>query len=117
MHRLIKIHLEACRARRIVLERLQQDADLVDLEVDHEQIDRWFERVTSALTEEQRREIANFILQVKDHPHRWIYTGLEGSFRIIDKPKDALNGIYVLTANYTSKSGAEGKSSLLLKIK
>jgi cytochrome c len=68
-------------------------------------------------TEDQRLQIANFILQVKDQPYRWIYPGLEGTFRIMNKTNDDKEGIYVLTASYTSKSGVEGKTSVILKVK
>jgi cytochrome c len=68
-------------------------------------------------TEEQCRQIANYILEIGDYPYRWIYSGLEGSFRILDKPEIDRNGVYVLTASYTSTSGAEGRHSIVLNIR
>lgn len=68
-------------------------------------------------TEEQCRQIAKYILEIEDHPYRWVYPGLEGVFRIIDKPEIDRNGVYVLTASYTSTSGAEGRYSVVLKIR
>lgn len=68
-------------------------------------------------TEEQCNQIARYILEVGDHPYRWVYPGLEGVFRIIDKPEIDHDGIYVLTASYTSTSGAEGRHSIVLKIR
>lgn len=69
------------------------------------------------LTEEQCKQIAKYILEIDDHPYRWIYAGLEGTFRVIDKPEVDADGVYVLTASYTSTSGAEGRHSIVLKIK
>jgi cytochrome c len=68
-------------------------------------------------TEEQCRQIASYILEIGDHPYRWIYPGLEGAFRIMDKPEIDGNGFYVLTARYTSTAGVEGRHSTVLKIK
>ncbi len=69
------------------------------------------------LTEEQCNQIAKYVLEIRDHPYRWVYPGLEGAFRIIDKPEIDRNGVYVLTASYTSTSGAEGRHSIVLKIR
>jgi cytochrome c len=69
------------------------------------------------LNEEQRRQIASYILEIGNHPYRWVYPGLEGAFRIMDKPKDAQDGVYVLTASYTSTSGLEGRHSIILTIR
>jgi cytochrome c len=68
-------------------------------------------------TEEQCRQIASYILELGDQPYRWILPGLEGTFRIMDKPKGDQSGVYVLTASYTSTSNAAGKHSIVLKIK
>jgi cytochrome c len=68
-------------------------------------------------TEEQCRQIASYILEMGDHPYRWIFPGLEGTFRTMNKPEVDQGGVYVLTARYTSTSGAEGKHSLVLKIR
>jgi cytochrome c len=69
------------------------------------------------LTKEQSRQISAFILKIGDDPHLWIYPGLEGAFRIIDKPKADVDGIYVLTASYMSTSGKDGTHSIALKIR
>jgi len=68
-------------------------------------------------TEEQCEQIAKYILDTDNHPYRWIYPGLEGTFRVIDKPAIDRDGMYVLTASYTSTSGAEGRHSIVLKIR
>jgi cytochrome c len=68
------------------------------------------------LTEEQGRQISAFILKIGDDPNLWIYPGLEGTFRIIDKPKADIDGIYVLKASYRSTSGKEGMHSIALRI-
>jgi cytochrome c len=68
-------------------------------------------------TEEQCRQIAKYILEIDNHPYRWVYPGLEGVFRVIDKPSIDREGVYVLTASYTSTSGAEGRHSIVLKIR
>ena len=68
-------------------------------------------------TEEQRRLISKYILEIGDYPYRWVYPGLEGVFPIIDKPGIDRDGVYVLTASYTSTSGVEGRHSIVLKIR
>jgi cytochrome c len=68
-------------------------------------------------TEDQTKLIARFVLEIGGQPHRWVYPGLEGAFRIMNKPQTDQNGFYVLTASYTSTSGATGKHSIVLKIK
>lgn len=68
-------------------------------------------------TAEQRRQIATYILEIGDHPYRWIYPGLEGTFRILEKPKADRTGVYVLTARYTSTAGEEGKHAMVVQIK
>jgi cytochrome c len=69
------------------------------------------------LTEEQRQQIAAYILTIGNKPNYWIYPGLEGMFRIIDKPKTNGDGTYVLTASYTSTSGKEGRHSIVLNVR
>ena len=69
------------------------------------------------LTAEQSQQITSYILEMGDHPYRCIYPGLEGTFRIMDKPEVDRDGVYVLTARYTSTSGVEGKHSIVLKIR
>jgi cytochrome c len=68
------------------------------------------------LTAKQSREIAVYILTIGDDPHRSIYAGLEGAFRVMDKPNENEYGTYVLRASYTSKSGKEGTHAIVLGI-
>jgi cytochrome c len=68
-------------------------------------------------TEEQCKQIAEYILETDNHPYRWVYSGLEGTFRVIDKPEIDRDGVYVLTASYTSTSGVQGRHSIVIKIR
>ena len=34
-------------------------------------------------TEEQRRQIAKYFLEIGDHPYRWVYPGLELSINLL----------------------------------
>lgn len=68
------------------------------------------------LTIEEATQIAAFILEQGGNNNRWIYPGLEGSFRTIAKPENHDHGIYVLTASYTSTSNIRGEQSVVLKI-
>lgn len=69
------------------------------------------------LTGEQCRQIASYILEIGNQPYRWIFPGLEGTFRIIPKPDVDQGGVYVLTASYTSTANTTGKHSVVLKFK
>jgi cytochrome c len=69
------------------------------------------------LTLEQAAQIAEYILIQGGNKNRWIYSGLEGTFRTVEKTKNSEQGIYVLTASYTSTSNIRGEQSLLFKIK
>jgi cytochrome c len=68
-------------------------------------------------TEAETKLIASYILEEGGDPNRWVYAGLEGAFTIIEKPANDTEGIYLLTASYTSKSGSRGYHSIALKIK
>lgn len=48
--------------------------------------------------------IADYILKQGSRKDRWIYPGLEGVFQIIDKPENAEQGSYILSASYTRHS-------------
>ena len=69
------------------------------------------------LSLEEAAQIAGYILEQGRNKNRWIYPGLEGTFRIIEKPADREQGIYVLTASYTSTSNIRGEQSVAYKIK
>lgn len=69
------------------------------------------------LTLEEAAQITDYILEQGRNKNRWIYPGLEGTFRIIEKPEDREQGIYVLTASYTSTSNIRGEQSVVYKIK
>ncbi|HTF20882.1 MAG TPA: c-type cytochrome [Chryseolinea sp.] len=69
------------------------------------------------LTEDEATQIADYILKQGANKYRWIYPGLEGAFRIINKPEKNPEGIYILTARYTTKSNVPGMQSIILKIK
>lgn len=69
------------------------------------------------LTGEQAGQIVDYILDQGRNKRRWIFPGLEGTFRTIEKPGDHDQGIYVLTASYTSTSNKRGEQSVVFKIK
>ncbi len=76
-----------------------------------------------ALTREESEAIADYILKQGSRKYRWIYPGLEGVFRIIDKPENIEQGIYILTASYVNHgtegetgTGLRGEHSIELKI-
>lgn len=68
------------------------------------------------LTIEEATQIAAFILEQGGNKNRWIYPGLEGSFRTIAKPESDDHGVYVLTAGYVSTSDMRGECSVVLGI-
>jgi hypothetical protein len=68
-------------------------------------------------SQEQATQIASYILKQGGDKYHWIYPGLEGAFRTMEKPKDNAEGLYVLTASYTSRSGKRGEHSIVFKIK
>ena len=69
-------------------------------------------------TEEEAMKIADYILEQGGNNHRWIYPGLEGVFRVIEKPLEDPAGILILTASYTSqKLQVHGQHSIVLEIK
>jgi len=61
--------------------------------------------------------IATFILNQGAKKNNWILPGLEGTFRIIQKPENEVKGLYVLTASYTSTSKMRGQHSIILNIR
>ena len=69
------------------------------------------------LNEEQCRQISAYIIKIGGDAHRWIFPGLEGTFRIMEKPSSDPNGTYVLTGGYTSKAGKNGTNSMVLRVR
>jgi len=69
------------------------------------------------LTVKETEQMADYILKQGRRKDKWILPGLEGIFRIIKKPNNSVNGLYILTASYTSKSQVKGQDSIILKIK
>ena len=69
------------------------------------------------LTIGEATQIADYILEQGGNKNRWIYPGLEGSFRTIEKPATHDHGVYLLTASYTSTSNIRGEQSVVFKIK
>lgn len=74
-------------------------------------------------SQEEARQIAEYILEQGGNDRRWIYPGIEGVFRIMEKPEGVTGGIYLLTASYRdqgveedSASGKRGSHSILLNI-
>lgn len=75
------------------------------------------------ISPEESVAIADYILEQGSRKDRWIYTGLEGVFQIIDKPENDEQGIYILTASYVNSgpdgepgSGIRGEHSIVLEI-
>lgn len=54
-------------------------------------------------TPEEAAQIADYVLEQGGNKYRWVYPGLEGAFRIIEKPETDSQGVYILTASYTSR--------------
>ncbi|WP_149276983.1 c-type cytochrome [Pareuzebyella sediminis] len=69
------------------------------------------------LTVSETEQISKFILEQGAKKNNWIIPGLEGTFRIIEKPKNIEQGFYILTASYTSTSKMRGQDSILLNIR
>ena len=69
------------------------------------------------LTILETEQIATFILSQGAKKNNWILPGLEGAFRIIQKPENEVEGSYILTASYTSTSKMRGQHSIILNIR
>jgi len=65
----------------------------------------------------ETERIATFILKQGSKKNNWILPGLEGTFRIIKKRENAVKGLYILTASYTSTSKMRGQHSIILNIR
>jgi cytochrome c len=68
-------------------------------------------------TVEETEQIVEYILRQGRTKNNWILPGLEGTFRIQKKPDNCANGLYLLTASYTSKSQMKGQHSVALRIR
>jgi cytochrome c len=69
------------------------------------------------LTVEETQKIAAFMLTQGSKKNQQILTGLEGMFQIMEKPADLEQGVYLLTASYTSTSSSIGQQRITLPIK
>jgi cytochrome c len=67
-------------------------------------------------TVEETEQIADYILEQGGRKNNWVLPGLEGTFRIIQKPDNLTKGVYILTASYTSTSLMKGQHSMILHI-
>lgn len=54
----------------------------------------------SHLSEDEAMAAARFIVTQGSQRNRWVYAGVEGVIRIVDKPADGTAGTYTLTASY-----------------
>ncbi len=61
--------------------------------------------------------MARYILEQGKSQWQWVYTGLDGLIKIKEKPANISEGVYVLTASYTSTSKLRGQHSIILSIK
>lgn len=75
------------------------------------------------LSLEESVAIADYILKQGSRNDRWIYSGLEGVFQVIDKPENDEQGIYILTASYVNHgikdepdTGLRGDHSIVFEI-
>jgi cytochrome c len=66
---------------------------------------------------EQGIAMARYILEQGKNQTQWIYAGLDGMVKIVEKPANISEGVYVLTASYTSTSKLRGQHSIILSIK
>lgn len=74
-------------------------------------------------TLEETKEMAEYILEQGSDSDRWVYPGLEGVFRIMEKPREDQAGLYILTASYLDNgiegapdSALRGESSIVIRI-
>ncbi|MEC3966195.1 c-type cytochrome [Flagellimonas halotolerans] len=68
------------------------------------------------LTAEESEKIAAFILTQGSRKNHRILTGLEGTFQVMEKPDGQTQGVYILTASYTSNSSVKGQDRITLQI-
>ncbi|TVQ01229.1 MAG: hypothetical protein EA359_14260 [Balneolaceae bacterium] len=71
------------------------------------------------LSIEEAKKISAYILQQGSRKNSWVYPGLEGVFRIIDKPAGTSGGYYLLTASYKNNAPepAIGRHTIVLEIR
>lgn len=77
----------------------------------------------SQFTLEETKEMAAYILTQGSDPERWVYPGLEGVFRIREKPGEVESGLYILTASYLDNgaggvpgSALRGETSIVIRV-
>ncbi len=63
------------------------------------------------------QQIADFVLTQGARKNHRIVPGLEGTFRTVEIPDNVQQGIYFLTASYTSSSGFKGQYAMLLPVR
>lgn len=68
------------------------------------------------MSEEDATTIVEYVLMQGAKEYSWVYPGLEGVFRVIDKPQKFEQGRYVLTASYTSSIDEYGEDSKVFVI-
>ncbi len=73
----------------------------------------------SNLSIEEAKKIITYILQQGSNEYNRVYTGLEGVFRIMEKPEGTERGFYVLTASYTNNAQemSRGQDAVVLEVK
>jgi cytochrome c len=78
----------------------------------------------SHFTSSEAAAIIRYVIEQGQQRHRWVYSGLEGIVRIIDKPDDTARGHYRLTASYLDNGVAgvpgtarRGEHSITLEIR
>lgn len=68
------------------------------------------------ISKQEASDIVEFILSQGSQERSWVYPGLEGVIRTIDKPQGIDTGRYLLTASYTSSVQKRGKHTVILII-
>ena len=68
------------------------------------------------LSEEESEYMADYILTQGAKKNSSILLGLEGTFRIREKPNDSEKGLYVVTASYVSNLNVRGNDSTVIRI-
>jgi cytochrome c len=71
------------------------------------------------LSVEEAEKITAYILEQGNRKDSWVYPGLEGVFRIIDKPEGANRGHYLLTASYknNAQEPSIGRHTIVIEIR
>lgn len=71
------------------------------------------------LSVKEAEKISEYILEQGGRKNSWVYPGLEGVFRIIEKPTGISTGYYVLNASYVNNAPdpAVGLHTILIEIR